>query len=289
MENIWRKTLEHLSPLDSGSVTQRIRLRGFSSFTDGDQHWCCLWEKRPRREGGLQPHGLPRHGEAAERRDHRAQRTEQHQAVRLLLPHHQRQRPVSGRGPERTQITAKVGLRRALGDPTQVHVPAQPGPAALPGAARNRTPELPLGRRAVLLLCNRHAVQPVCPVVRTCGELHACYYDHAWVCSAGPVSVNTTSALLLWYLNNWLLISSFPFLSHQSTSVLHSGDIQAARKYGRLSLLFSCVAMLLGVALLIFMGITLGIEESPNHKRIHKGRCEAVCVKCLFSLSLRYA
>ena len=186
-EHLKEDTRASLSPQDSGSVTQRIRLRGFSSFTDGDQHWCCLWEKRPRREGGLQPHGLPRHGEAAERRDHRAQRADQHQAVRLLLPHHQRERPVSGRGPERTQITAKVGLRRAFGDPTQVHVPAQPGPAALPGAARSRTPELPLGRRAVLFLFNRRAVQPVRPVVRTCGELHVCYYYHAWVCSTGPV------------------------------------------------------------------------------------------------------
>lgn len=182
MENIWRKTFQHLRPQESGSVRQRIRLGGFLSFSDGYQHWHCLWEKRPRREGSFQSQRFPWHAEAAEHRDHRAQRAEQHQAVRLLLPQHQRERPVPGLGPERTQITAEVGFHRAAGGHTQVLVPAQPGSAALPGAARFLTPELPLARCAVLFL-PRRAAQHMCLVVCKCGE---CYiYLHllftSWV------------------------------------------------------------------------------------------------------------
>ncbi len=173
MENIWRKTPQHLHPQDSGSVRQRIGLGGFSSFSDGYQHWCCFWEKRPRREGSFQSHRLPWHGKAAEHRDRGAHRAEQHQTVRLLLPHHQRERPVPGRGPERTQITAEVGLHRAAGGPTQVLVPAQPWPGTLLGATRVHTPELPLARRAVLFL-PRRAAQHLCLVVCKCGE--CCVY-----------------------------------------------------------------------------------------------------------------
>lgn len=124
---------------------------------------------RPRREGSVESHRFPRHGKASEHRQHRAHRAEQHQAFRLLLPQHQRERPVAGRGPERTQMPTQVWLRRAIDNPTQLCVPAQPGHAALPGAARLLTVDLPLARRAVLFL-PRRAAQHLRLVVRKCGE-----------------------------------------------------------------------------------------------------------------------
>ncbi|KAM3601578.1 uncharacterized protein V6R79_015165 [Siganus canaliculatus] len=44
--------------------------------------------------------------------------------------------------------------------------------------------------------------------------------------------------------------------AHVSTSVLHTGDIAGAKKYGRRSLFFSCLAILLGVAVFVFLIIT---------------------------------
>uniref|UniRef100_A0A665TD69 Trafficking regulator of GLUT4 (SLC2A4) 1b n=1 Tax=Echeneis naucrates TaxID=173247 RepID=A0A665TD69_ECHNA len=40
-------------------------------------------------------------------------------------------------------------------------------------------------------------------------------------------------------------------------SVLHTGDIEGARKYGRLSMLLSCLAILLGVAVIVFIVLTI--------------------------------
>ncbi|XP_040906675.1 trafficking regulator of GLUT4 1-like isoform X2 [Toxotes jaculatrix] len=48
--------------------------------------------------------------------------------------------------------------------------------------------------------------------------------------------------------------------AHVSRSVLHTGDIEAARKYGRLSMLLSCLAMILGVAVIIFIAFTIDSE-----------------------------
>nr|XP_046266877.1 trafficking regulator of GLUT4 1-like isoform X2 [Scatophagus argus] len=45
--------------------------------------------------------------------------------------------------------------------------------------------------------------------------------------------------------------------AHVSKSVLLTGDIEAARKYGRLSMLLSCLAMVLGVAVIIFIVLTI--------------------------------
>ncbi|KAM8834993.1 trafficking regulator of GLUT4 1-like [Synchiropus picturatus] len=42
-----------------------------------------------------------------------------------------------------------------------------------------------------------------------------------------------------------------------SRSVLNTGDVEGARKYGRLSMLLSCLAMLLGVAVIIFIVFTI--------------------------------
>jgi len=43
-------------------------------------------------------------------------------------------------------------------------------------------------------------------------------------------------------------------------SVSQTGDIEGAKKYGRLSMLLSALAMLLGVAVFIFIGFSLGME-----------------------------
>ncbi|KAM6983332.1 trafficking regulator of GLUT4 1-like [Tautogolabrus adspersus] len=49
--------------------------------------------------------------------------------------------------------------------------------------------------------------------------------------------------------------------AHVSRSVLLTGDIEGARKYGRLSMLLSCLAMLLGVAVIIFIVLTIEIQQ----------------------------
>ncbi|KAJ7996115.1 hypothetical protein DPEC_G00233730 [Dallia pectoralis] len=54
-------------------------------------------------------------------------------------------------------------------------------------------------------------------------------------CLAMPVNI-----LALWY-------------AHMSRSVLQAGDVDGARRLGRLSLLLSCIAMLLGVAVVTFI------------------------------------
>ncbi|XP_056141506.1 trafficking regulator of GLUT4 1-like [Lampris incognitus] len=45
--------------------------------------------------------------------------------------------------------------------------------------------------------------------------------------------------------------------AHVSRTVLHTGDIEGARRYGRLSLMYSCSAMILGVAIIIFLVLTI--------------------------------
>ncbi|XP_068572209.1 trafficking regulator of GLUT4 1-like [Cebidichthys violaceus] len=62
-------------------------------------------------------------------------------------------------------------------------------------------------------------------------------------CPAVPLNI-----CALWYAN-------------VSRSVLHTGDIEGARKYGRLSMLLSCLAMLLGVAVIIFIVLTIEIQK----------------------------
>ncbi|XP_067113646.1 trafficking regulator of GLUT4 1-like [Osmerus mordax] len=57
-------------------------------------------------------------------------------------------------------------------------------------------------------------------------------------CLSIPVNM-----LALWY-------------AHVSRSVLQTGDVESARKFGRLSLTLSCIAILLGVALYIFIVVT---------------------------------
>ncbi|XP_071362041.1 trafficking regulator of GLUT4 1-like [Trachinotus anak] len=62
-------------------------------------------------------------------------------------------------------------------------------------------------------------------------------------CPAVPLNI-----CALWYAN-------------VSRSVLHTGDIEGARKYGRLSMVFSCMAMLLGVAVIIFIVFTIETQK----------------------------
>uniref|UniRef100_A0A673BQS5 Trafficking regulator of GLUT4 (SLC2A4) 1b n=1 Tax=Sphaeramia orbicularis TaxID=375764 RepID=A0A673BQS5_9TELE len=63
-------------------------------------------------------------------------------------------------------------------------------------------------------------------------------------------------AVLSCFCPGWPLNICALWYAHVSRSVLHTGDIAGARKYGRLSVLLSCLAMLLGVAVIIF--ITVG-------------------------------
>ncbi|XP_029956948.1 trafficking regulator of GLUT4 1-like [Salarias fasciatus] len=47
------------------------------------------------------------------------------------------------------------------------------------------------------------------------------------------------------------------WFANVSRSVLHTGDLEGARKYARLSMLLSILAMLLGVAVIIFIVLTI--------------------------------
>ncbi|KAM4547252.1 trafficking regulator of GLUT4 1-like [Fundulus diaphanus] len=65
----------------------------------------------------------------------------------------------------------------------------------------------------------------------------------ACFCPAVPLNI-----CALWYAN-------------VSRSVLHTGDIEGARKYGRLSMLFSALALVLGVAVIIFIVLTIELQD----------------------------
>ncbi|KAM4620382.1 trafficking regulator of GLUT4 1-like [Polymixia lowei] len=54
--------------------------------------------------------------------------------------------------------------------------------------------------------------------------------------------------------------------AHVSRSVLLTGDIAGARKYGRFSMVLSCLAMVLGVAVIIFIVFTIGMEKCAQHQ-----------------------
>ncbi|XP_030010828.1 trafficking regulator of GLUT4 (SLC2A4) 1b [Sphaeramia orbicularis] len=64
-------------------------------------------------------------------------------------------------------------------------------------------------------------------------------------------------AVLSCFCPGWPLNICALWYAHVSRSVLHTGDIAGARKYGRLSVLLSCLAMLLGVAVIIFIAFTI--------------------------------
>ncbi|XP_072231067.1 trafficking regulator of GLUT4 (SLC2A4) 1b [Leuresthes tenuis] len=78
------------------------------------------------------------------------------------------------------------------------------------------------------------------------GSAHPCYFWLAVLscfCPAVPLNV-----CALWY-------------AHVSMSVSQTGDTEGAKKYGRLSMLLSALAMLLGVAVFIFIGFSLEIQK----------------------------
>ncbi|XP_023824740.1 trafficking regulator of GLUT4 1-like [Salvelinus sp. IW2-2015] len=60
-------------------------------------------------------------------------------------------------------------------------------------------------------------------------------------CLAVPVNM-----FALWY-------------AHMSQSVLQTGDVDGAKRLGRVSLLLSCISMFLGVAVIIFIVVTVDI------------------------------
>ncbi|XP_017276751.1 trafficking regulator of GLUT4 1-like [Kryptolebias marmoratus] len=80
---------------------------------------------------------------------------------------------------------------------------------------------------------------------------------------SSPVPPGPAPSIYLWLAVLSCFCPAVPFnicalwYAHVSRSVLHTGDIDGARKYGRLSMLLSTVAILLGVALIIFLVFTL--------------------------------
>lgn len=65
-------------------------------------------------------------------------------------------------------------------------------------------------------------------------------------CPACPLNIGA-----LWY-------------AHVSRSMLHTGDMTGARKYGRLAMVLSCLAILLGVAVIIFIVLTIELQQNQD-------------------------
>ncbi|XP_068600379.1 trafficking regulator of GLUT4 1-like [Brachionichthys hirsutus] len=88
--------------------------------------------------------------------------------------------------------------------------------------------------------------------------------------SLGPAPPGSTPQVYLWLAVLACFCPALPlniyalWYAHVSRSVLHTGDIEGARKYARLSMLLSGLAMLLGVAVIIFIVLTLGMKEKKD-------------------------
>uniref|UniRef100_A0A8C6SRJ6 Trafficking regulator of GLUT4 (SLC2A4) 1b n=1 Tax=Neogobius melanostomus TaxID=47308 RepID=A0A8C6SRJ6_9GOBI len=65
-------------------------------------------------------------------------------------------------------------------------------------------------------------------------------------------------AVVSCFCPGWPLNICALWYANVSKSVLHTGDVAGARKYGRLSMLLSCLAILMGVAVIIFIAVTIG-------------------------------
>ncbi|XP_013888652.1 tumor suppressor candidate 5 homolog [Austrofundulus limnaeus] len=80
---------------------------------------------------------------------------------------------------------------------------------------------------------------------------------------ASPVPPGSAPSLYLWLAVLSCFCPTVPlnicalWYAHVSRSVLHTGDTEGAKKYGRLSMLFSVLAILLGVPVIIFIAYTL--------------------------------
>ncbi|XP_068188036.1 trafficking regulator of GLUT4 1-like isoform X2 [Antennarius striatus] len=85
--------------------------------------------------------------------------------------------------------------------------------------------------------------------------------------SLGPVPPGSTPPIYLWIAVFACFCPALPFnicalwYAHVSRSVLHTGDIEGARKYGRLSMVLSGLAILLGVAVIILIIYTAEFQK----------------------------
>lgn len=82
-----------------------------------------------------------------------------------------------------------------------------------------------------------------------------------------PVPPGSRPDCYLWLAVVSCICPGYPFnicalwYAHVSRSVLQTGDIASARKFGRRSMLLSCVAILLGVALITFIVLTIELQQ----------------------------
>lgn len=82
-----------------------------------------------------------------------------------------------------------------------------------------------------------------------------------------PVPPGSRPSSYLWLAVLSCFCPGWPFnicalwYSNVSKSVLHTGDIAGARKYGRRSMLMSSLAILLGVAVIIFIVVTIEYQQ----------------------------
>lgn len=81
-----------------------------------------------------------------------------------------------------------------------------------------------------------------------------------------PVPHGTKPPTYLWlavfscFCPGWPLNICALWYAHVSRSVLLTGDLAGARKYGRRSMLLSCLAILLGVAVIILIILSLELQ-----------------------------
>lgn len=81
-----------------------------------------------------------------------------------------------------------------------------------------------------------------------------------------PVPPDTKPPTYLWlavlscFCPAWPLNICALWFAIVSRTVQHTGDLVGARKYGRLSMLLSCLAILLGVAVIVFIVLTLELQ-----------------------------
>ncbi|MEQ2273337.1 hypothetical protein XENORESO_002816 [Xenotaenia resolanae] len=84
---------------------------------------------------------------------------------------------------------------------------------------------------------------------------------------SSPVPLGSTPPSYLWLAVLSCFCPAVPlnicalWYANVSRSVLHTGDIEGARKYGRLSMLLSGLAILLGVAVILFIVLTIEYQN----------------------------
>nr|XP_057943610.1 trafficking regulator of GLUT4 1-like [Doryrhamphus excisus] len=99
------------------------------------------------------------------------------------------------------------------------------------------------------------------------GQLAAAPRSLSRLSLASPIPPGSVPPSYLWLAVLSCLCPGVPlnvcalWYASVSRSVLNNGDVEAARKYGRVSLLLSCLAMLLGVAVIIFIVFTIELQQ----------------------------